>query len=357
MEEKKYLVALHSIWFSHNKLASIFREKDNYREVFDNLDFDFLKENKFREDTIDTVLDKRKKINIDFLLKKISDKNVSIIRMWDPEYPESFTQVYNPPFLIYVRWNLGNDKKLSVIWSRNITSYGKKIISMLVPDLSKHFTIVSWWALGCDTEAHISAMDSGGHTISIIGTGIDVDYPISNKVIFDKIISTGWAIISMFPIWEKANAYNFPIRNELIATLGEGTLVIEAKEKSGTLITSSIALDLGKDVFAVPWDLGKATSEWTNTMIQRWEAKLVIKANDILEEYNLLLEWKKESKEIKFEHEIDKEIYDMLVLEAHNIDSLAEILEKASSEISFRLSMMEISWLVKRGIDGRYEIV
>ena len=135
------------------------------------------------------------------------------------------------------------------------------------------FTIVSWWAAGCDTYAHKYALESGWKTISIIWTWIDQDYPVWNKKLYTEIVEKWWAVISQFPVWEVWNPYNFPIRNELVAALWIGLFVVEAWEKSGTIITANIALDMGKDIFALPWDIFGNNSAGCNKLIQSGAAK------------------------------------------------------------------------------------
>ena len=353
--EKLYLAGLHIIGFTHKKLFKIFENKQNYKEVFDNLNYDFLKKNWFLEKQIKIILENYKKLKLDDIEKKLEKRKVRIITVFDEEYPENLKNISNSPFLFYIRWKIDNSPKISIIWSRNISSYWKKVIKELIPWLVKYFQIVSWWAAGCDSVAHIETLNNKWKTISVIGTWIDIDYPIGNEKLFNEIARTG-AVVSIFPVWEVGNPYNFPVRNEIVAWLSEWILVIEAREKSWSLITTKMWLDLWKDIFAIPWEIFKWGSVGTNNLIKSWEAKLVWNVNDILEEYNILQSKNKPKKDINFNDEIEKNIYNILITENFSVDELVKKLNIDISVVNFKLSMMEVNWLITKNISWKYEI-
>ena len=355
--EKIYLAWLHYVWFTHKKLFTIFEEKENYREVFENIDYKYLKEIWFLDKQIEVILERYNKLNLDFLVSKLEKRNARIVTIFDEEYPENLKNIANPPFLFYIRWKIDNSPKLAIIWARKISSYWNKIIEELTPDLIKYFVIVSGWAAGCDTKAHIEAIKNNWKTISIIWTWIDQDYPVWNEKLFWEIAEKWWATISIFPIWEVGNPYNFPVRNEIVAGLSKWILVVEAREKSGSLITAKLWLDLWKDLFAIPWDIFKWGSVWTNSLIKKSEAKLVMNSNDILEEYNISNSNKNNKKtKINFSDQLEENIYNILILENLTIDELAKKLDKNISTISFKLSMMEIEWKISKITWWKYEI-
>ncbi|MDD5213292.1 MAG: DNA-processing protein DprA [Candidatus Gracilibacteria bacterium] len=354
MEDLIYLLGLHYLGFTHKKLHHIFEKSENYKEIFTKVSASNLSKDGFNSEQIEFILERKKKLNLDLLSKKLDDRYVKIITIKDKDYPEILKNSSNPPYLFYLRGKIDNSPKIAVVGSRKITSYGEKVISMIIPDLSKYFTIISGGAAGCDTCAHEETMKADGITISVIGTGIDLDYPVGNKKIYDKIVETGGAVISIFPLGEIGNAYNFPIRNEIVSALSVGVIVIEAREKSGSLITAKLALEQGKDLFAIPGDINKANSGGCNNLIKNSEAKLVTKSEDILEEYNILLSGNKEIIEKKFEQELDKIIYDLLLLEGLSIDEICEKLSYDISTMSFRTSMMELEGFIKKGSDGKF---
>jgi len=174
--------------------------------------------------------------------------------------------------------------------------------------------------------------------------------------LYTKIVEKWWAIISIFPIWEPWNSYNFPIRNEIVAWLSKWIVIIEAAKKSWSLITAKLWLELWKDLFAIPWEITKKYSEWTNLLILNWEAKPVLWYNDILNEYNILPN-SINSTNIKINlNNNEKIIYNLLMQDILDFDKL---LIKTSFDIWLLnqiLSIMEIKQIIKKNINWWYQI-
>jgi DNA processing protein len=353
MSEKIYLVALHYLWINQKKLNSIFSKNKNYKSLFENISFEICSKLGFSDEQIRYILKRKSIININLLEEKLKQRNVRVVTILDDEYPEALKHIPNSPYLLYIRWFIDNSPKISIVWARKMTSYWEDIINQIVWNLSKYFVIVSGWASGCDTQSHKVALNNWNKTICVIWTWIDIDYPTWNKKLYDKIVSSGGWIISIFPIGEVWNAYNFPIRNEIVAWLSIGVVIIEAKVKSGTLITANLALDIWKDLYAIPWDIFKLNSVWCNNLIKNGNAKLVTSANDILEEYNINNEKKTQNK-IKFADKIEENIYNHLILEPMTIDELNKIIMLDISTLSFKLSAMEISGFTKKWFWWKY---
>lgn len=356
MSDLIHLAYLHSLWISQKKLSLIFENTENYKDFYEKLSYGTLKPYCTEKEII-SILWKKEKVDFDKIEKIIKEKQVDIITIKDTRYPNLLKEISNPPYLFYLRWLIDNSPKIVIIWSRSMTSYGKKVIEKLVPGLSKYFVIVSWWAFWCDSQAHIQTLLNNWKTIAVIWTWIDIDYPIQNKKLFDDIVEKNWWIISIFPIWEVANTYNFPIRNEIVSAISSWVVVIESGEKSGTLITANLALEQGKDVFAVPWDLYKSNSIWCNNLIKNWNAKMITTVEDILEEYNIKTNFEtNQSKNIDLWNNIEKIIYDILLLESFDTDDLVKKSNLSLFEISTNLSMLEIKWIIKKSINWKYEI-
>ena len=356
MWEKLYLVMLHKIWISHKYFHIIFKTNSNYKNFYENIWSKNLKSFWFWDKQICFILENKNKYSFLYLEKKLDERNVRIVTILDEEYPEYLKEIPNPPYLFYIRWKINNLPKISVVWARRITSYWENAIEKIVSNISNNFIIVSGWATWCDTAAHICALNNWNKTISIIWTWIDIDYPVDNKKLYDKIVLAWWAVISIFPISEVGNSYNFPIRNEIVAWLSVWILAVEAKEKSWTLITSYLALDMWKDLFVVPWDIFKLNSQWCNSLIKKWMAKLVTCADDILSEYNFITNIDKKINKIKFSDKIEEEIYKFLILESLTIDELIKKTNLDLKTISFKVSMMEINNILKKTIWWKYEI-
>ncbi|MDP2091324.1 MAG: DNA-processing protein DprA [Candidatus Gracilibacteria bacterium] len=357
MDEKIYLAMLHAMGINHKKLHIIFADNDDYKIFYDSLSVDILKGYDFSDKQIEYILTEKKSVKITDIQSKLLSRNVELVTIKDDKYPESMKQLPNIPFLFYLRGAIDNSPKFSVVGSRKITSYGEKAIESIVSEVSDYFTIVSGGATGCDTKAHDVTMKRGNKTLSVIGTGIDIDYPVSNKKLYDEISISGGGVISIFPVGEVGNAYNFPIRNEIVAGLSVGVLVVEAKNKSGTLITSNLALDLGKDLFAVPGDFFRLNSEGCNDLIKKGFAKLVTNSDDILQEYNISSKnIKIDRKNIFFDDILEEKLYNILILESLSVDELSIKISLDVSTTSFKLSLLEIKKLIKKTYGGKYEV-
>ena len=210
--------------------------------------------------------------------------NVSIITSDSPLYPRLLLNIYDFPPILYVRGTLSyQDINVAVVGSRMASTYGRFTTERLCRELAmKGITVVSGMARGIDSAAHTGAIAGKGRTIAVLGSGIDVIYPPENRKLFEKIAENG-AVITEFPFSTQPLASNFPARNRIISGLSLGVVVVEANEKSGSLITARVALEQGRDVFAVPGSIDSPGTKGTHRLI-REGAKLVENTYDILEE-------------------------------------------------------------------------
>jgi DNA processing protein len=282
------------------------------------------------------------------ILKKIGGK---IISYWDEDYPELLKRIYSPPLLIYIIGDFTEKDKysMSVVGTRRPTQYGIHQTEEIVKGLLDYdLTIVSGMARGIDTVAHKTAVKSGGRTIAVIGSGLDVIYPPENNHLFNKIIENG-IIVSEFKCGTKPDAPNFPKRNRIISGLTLGTLVVESKLTGGALQTASHALDQNREVFAIPGNISTSQSEGCNKLIQKGEAKLVTSAEDILIELDLLLKpaigknIPKPSVELSL---FEENVVSCLSETPRNIDDLAEDLSMSTSECLVHLLSLEFKGMV-----------
>lgn len=203
------------------------------------------------------------------------------------DYPNILKEIFDPPMLLYYRGILQNDAvRVAMVGSRRFTPYGEGIALEFAERLAAAgLTIVSGAARGIDTSAHKGALKSG-RTIAVLGCGVDVAYPSENRRLLQEIVSAGGAVISEYGPGTQPLPAFFPARNRIISGLSQGTLVVEAARRSGSLITAEMALSEGRDVFAVPGSIYSGTSQGCNRLIQQG-AKLVQSPSDILEEYGL----------------------------------------------------------------------
>jgi DNA processing protein len=215
---------------------------------------------------------------------RLAASGARLVTFTSGDYPKSLFQISDPPPFLYVKGELrSSEQAVAIVGSRRATSYGLLTTGRLSEALVRHgVTVVSGMARGVDTAAHKGALAAGGRTIGVLGCGIDKIYPPENRALFGEMAEKG-CLVSEFPLNTLPLAENFPRRNRIISGLSQGVLVVEAAEKSGSLITAQYALEHGREVFAVPGNISFATSRGANRLIKQG-AKLVDCVEDILEE-------------------------------------------------------------------------
>jgi DNA processing protein len=218
-------------------------------------------------------------------------KDIQIITVQERNYPQLLFYIYNPPLVLYLRGKLDLKREfISIVGSRRATAYGKKVASDFSEYLAAHgFGIISGMAFGIDSVSHKGALKGRGYTLSVLGCGVDIPYPASNKNLYYKIIQNGGGIISEYPPGTPAMKHYFPQRNRIIAGLSRGVIIVEAAKRSGSLITANFALESGRDVFAVPGNIDSPNSLGTNNLLKQG-AIIVTSPQDILEEWGLTIE-------------------------------------------------------------------
>jgi DNA processing protein len=242
----------------------------------------------------------------------------------------------------------GDKNSVAVVGSRNASEYGIKVTQEISRNLaSLGITIVSGMARGIDSAAHIAAIQGGGRTVAVLGSGVDVIYPPENRRLFERITENG-AVVSEYPLGTRPNSYNFPPRNRIISGFSLGVLVVEASPKSGSLITAKLALDQGRDVYAVPGNVYSYKAKGTHSLLKSG-AKLVDNANDIVEELNITVKPIKENKEVI--QELSPEllmIYDFCQDEPIHIDNIILKTGLSSGRVSALLLDLELSGILKQ---------
>ncbi len=215
---------------------------------------------------------------------------VDVITYFDSRYPATLKELHTPPPVLFVRGDLNYEfcSSISIVGTRSFTDYGRQMAEHFAYQLAGWgFTIVSGGARGIDSIAHKSALQAAGKTIAVLGCGIDFVFPRENEKLFDEIAEKG-ALVTEFPMGSVPEKFNFPARNRLIASLGRGTLIIEAAEKSGALITADHALQTGREVFAVPGRITDGRSRGTNRLIQDG-AHIALDSTDIPIRFGLIV--------------------------------------------------------------------
>ena len=288
MENVKYWIWLSRIEGINSKILIEVLSKYKSPEILWNKTKQELLEDGIKEIYAEELINGLYRTNLDKYLEYMSKNNIEIIDIYNKYYPDKLKLIYDPPIVLYVKGNktILNNKSIAIVGCRLPTNYGKNIANKMSYNLSiSNINIISGLARGIDTCSHIGCLKAKGTTIAVVGCGLDRVYPEENKELFDNIIKSGGAIISEYIIGTKPLAKNFPKRNRIISGLSNGVLIIEAKEKSGTLITADFALEQGKEVYVVPGNITSINSFGTNELIKQG-AKVATSVQDILEDLN-----------------------------------------------------------------------
>lgn len=250
--------------------------------------------------TIEKILDKNSKENVNKHIQYMIKNNMDIISIYDENYPQKLKEIYDPPISLYCKGNTNilKNESMAIIGCRQASEYGKKAAKYFSYHIAqKGVNVISGLARGVDSYAHIGCIcaqihsyqhvdknencENCGKTVAIVGNGLDIIYPKENEKLANQIIEHGGVILSEYPLNTKPQKMNFPARNRIISGMSKGILVVEAKEKSGTLLTVDFALEQGREVFVVPGNINSINSVGTNRLIQQG-AKLVTNYDDLL---------------------------------------------------------------------------
>lgn len=305
------------------------------------------------------IWDNLKNLNIEAELKLIEKHRIKIVTFDDSDYPVNLKSIYDPPFLFYMKGEFlfKDDLSIAIVGSRKATPYGKMVAEKIGRDLAAMgITVISGLARGIDTYAHKGALAGGGRTIAVLGNGLSMIYPKENKDLGEAVSQQG-AVVSEFSMESLPDRTNFPIRNRIISGLSLGTIVVEAVEKSGALITANLALQQGREVFAIPGNIFSKYSQGAHGLIKEG-AKLVENVNDVIEEIrvfseNLNIKRKEESnKTIQMPicslNQKEQKIYDCVLWEPVPIDEIVQKCNLPVKDISSSLMLMEIKGLIKQ---------
>ncbi|HYF83068.1 MAG TPA: DNA-processing protein DprA [Clostridia bacterium] len=297
MKEKKYWVWLSSVPGVGSKSSmNLIRYFGSAENVYQCSYSELMASGLIREQTVKSISEHRNIEDIDEYLKIVKENGIKVYTIHDDEYPENLKNIYDPPPVLYVKGELIKEDGLAVgiVGSRKASDYGLKAAQRIASRLAElGITIVSGMALGIDSAAHKGALMSKGRTIAVFGCGLKYVYPMSNYNLSNEILKSG-ALISEYLFDTEPFPAQFPARNRIISGMSLGVIVVEAGEKSGSLITADFALEQGREVFAVPGNISSPTSRGTNTLIKNG-AKLVSRIEDIIEELNLKIIYKEES--------------------------------------------------------------
>jgi len=305
------------------------------------------------------------KINAQKEIERAKKLGINILSMNDEQYPPLLRLLPDPPPVLYVYGQLiPSDSCVAIVGARNSTTYGDTITRSLSKELADNqITIVSGMARGIDTAAHKGALDANGRTVAVMGCGLETVYPGENKALFHSIAKNNGAVISEFSMGAKPEAYHFPSRNRIISGMSMGTIVVEAGNKSGSLITARLALEQDRQVFAVPGQIHSQMTEGTHRLIKQG-AKLIENARDVLEDLGPFLnahlqilpkkQMSSREKDLPPMDSTEKLIWDQLTIEPQYIDDIQHQLDITTSDLSVQLLQMEMKNLVEQHPGKRF---
>lgn len=305
----------------------------------------------------------KKEFSPEKYLDEIRRKNIHIITKLDDDYPSRLLEIPDPPFLLYIRGDVSRkldwERAVAIVGTRKVTTYGREVTQKIVSGLvNAGCLIVSGLAYGVDATAHWAAIKSGGKTVGILGCGVDIIHPVSNTDLYWEIVNGKGVMISEYPVGQYASKGLFPARNRIISGLSRGVVVTEGAEKSGSLITARLALEQGREVFAVPGPITSELSGGTFKLI-REGATPVAEASDVLDALNLKCQ--SSNAETISQNlnphlsEDEKKIMNILKNESLHMDDLVLKTDVSASRLGSLLTMMELKGFVRnlgRGMWG-----
>jgi len=345
-------------------LKRLVDEFGNYKNIVNASIDELIEKGGVKKEIAKNIVNVRNDLYLKEIEKIIKKERVKLLLYGTDEYPESLSNIYYTPCVLYYK---GEYKKedynaIAIVGSRVAINYSKKVTEEIVSELAaRRVTIVSGLARGIDTIAHWTAIKNKGRTIAVLGSGLNCIYPPENKRLAEEIAEKGM-LISEYPLNIKASAKNFPFRNRIISALSLATIVMQAAVKSGALITAYFALEQGKEVFALPYEITSKYGKGCNELIKRG-AYLFENIIDIFNNVNLKREYlcekkaeqKREEREIRINKE-EEEIMKFLE-ERKSVEEIVNYLQKSINEISIILLKLEMKGLIRRLAGNYYQSI
>lgn len=299
--------------------------------------------------SITNLLEARRELDLSKELALLQSAGISVLTWEDPGYPARLLNIGDPPPVLYVLGELREEDEwaVAVVGTRTASAYGREAARVLASDLARAgITIVSGLARGIDAQAHQAALEAGGRTIAVLGSGLDVIYPWEHRKLAEQVVAHG-ALVSEYALGTKPEASNFPPRNRIISGLSRGVLVVEAGDQSGALITADFAAEQGRDVFAVPGNIFQRGSRGTNKLI-RDGAQPVLSANDVLEALNLTsVPQHVEARQLFPTDATEACLLNQLSEEPVHVDEVGRATGLPIATVSGTLALMELKGLVR----------
>lgn len=300
--------------------------------------------------TIESLLEARRTIRPQTELQRVLDAGVTVLTWDDPEYPPALRTIDRSPPVLFVRGSILPQDELAVaiVGTRHASTYGREVAHTISSKLAERgITIVSGLALGVDAVAHRAALQAGGRTFAVLGSGVDQLYPWTNRQLGEDAIRSG-AVISEYPLGAKPEARNFPPRNRIVSALSRAVVIVEAGERSGALITAEFAAEQGRELYAVPGNILNAGSVGCNNLI-RQGANPLLSVDDLLEQLNIGRAVAQRDARTSIPTEPDEaSLLSHLTFEPRHMDEIVRSSGMTSSTVGGLLAIMELKGLVRQ---------
>ena len=318
-----------------------------------------LREAGLSQKIVESLLQVRTDGSLEKTWQRIFAQEIQVITWDDDEYPRRLKEIDQPPPVLYVRGGVGiaDEWSIAIVGTRRITAYGRQVTEEIAGALAgSGLTVISGLARGVDSIAHKAALATGGRTIAVLGSGVDIIYPQEHRALAEKIIAQG-ALISDYPPGTPPEGVNFPPRNRIISGLSLGVIVVEASERSGALITAEFAVDQGRDVFAIPGPIYAPQSIGCNRLIQQG-AYMLLKPRDVLEslDLNLVVE-KRAARSVLPANPTEAQLLSSLSQQPLHVDEIQARTNLPVENVTAALTMMELKGMVKQVGGMRYVVV
>jgi len=326
------------------------------KEVFSAPEKEIRKLKGLSEGQIRALLGSRVVFDGELAESRLREKGIRFFSVEHREFPERLKKIFDCPFGIYVKGRLPTEEKRSVgiVGARQCSSYGRQVAARLAAELAGcGAQIISGMALGIDGYAQTAALEADGESFAVLGCGVDVCYPQRNRELYRRLENQG-GVLSEYPPGREPLAHHFPIRNRLISGLSDCLLVIEAKERSGSLITADLALEQGKDVYALPGRVGDVLSAGCNRLISQG-AGIILSEKELLLTLNFHKESHEKNKILKNPLETkEKLLYSCLDLQPKSLQEIVSEAKLAVQEVMATLTVLEMKGLLEEPAKNYY---
>ncbi len=325
-------------------------------KAFPLVNLEFLKQLGLKEETAQRALLRLEEFDPAAYQARLEKEGIRFLFLEDPEYPSLLKHLSDPPVFLYVKGSVEslNKPTIGLVGTREMTLYGKRVTQEFVtPFIRAGFTTVSGLALGVDTEAAEQTLRDGGLTAAVLGHGFGTIFPASNEKLSKRIVETGGCLVTEYPFDFASTTYTFPARNRIIAGLCKATIVLQAPVKSGALITASLALEEGRDVYAVPGDVFDEGSSGCNMLIAQNKAKLAVSADDILRDLGVIAP-AADAPAFKPDSIDEKAAWEAMTSLPQTVDELVLRSGLAPASLSVALTLMELKGAVRNVGGGQW---